>query len=129
MQIRDGLADGLADLFEEYLKRKNFGCLTLSGLGCLGVSGLVILVSTGGALLGGLTGEICDNTPYIYSAIPEGIGNLARYFVDSKYVTEATSYMTGNLDKLGAAFGFIGGFFGNRLRCKHNNSTREKIEE
>ncbi len=44
-----------------------------------------------------LAGEVMDHVPYISTAVPEAIKGLTN-----------SGYFYGNLDKLGAALGFIG---------------------
>jgi len=70
--------------------------IALVGLG----AGFIFLSATLGALIGALFGEILDHTPYLNTAISETLNTMFH-----------TNYFTGNLDKLGATLGFIGGFF------------------
>jgi CTP-dependent riboflavin kinase len=70
--------------------------IALVGLG----AGFIFLSATLGALIGALFGEILDHTPYLNTAISETLNTIFH-----------TDYFTGNLDKLGATLGFVGGFF------------------
>ena len=69
-----------------------------------GITGLVLGALAGYTILstavGAFMGEILDHIPYFNTAIPKAIEELTR-----------SSYFYGNLDKLGAALGFIGSFF------------------
>ncbi len=98
--------------------------------------GLIALIGTGGAIstgigatvaaaflpgimgsaIGGLSGEILDHIPYLNTAIPEGFAYLGNVFTDQNTIEEATKYLTGNLDKVGAGLGFSGAYFRSRTR-------------
>jgi hypothetical protein len=60
----------------------------------VGVNAIGLGVAIGAAAL---VGEAMDHAPYISTAVPEAIEQLTR-----------SEYFHGNLDKLGAALGFIG---------------------
>ncbi|MEM4461086.1 MAG: hypothetical protein QXY70_03040 [Nanopusillaceae archaeon] len=71
------------------------------GLAVIGtVAGAVAVYAVGGALIGAVFGEILDHVPYLGPAIQDTLNTIFH-----------TNYFTGNLDKVGATLGFIGGFF------------------
>jgi hypothetical protein len=61
--------------------------------------GATLLYAAGGAIIGAICGEILDHLPYLNTAISDTLNTIFH-----------TNYFTGNLDKLGATLGFIGGF-------------------
>ncbi len=76
----------------------------------VGTSAVALLYGTAGSFMGALAGQICDVVPYVKHAIPEGIGYIAQYISDAETAKHATQALYGNLDKVGAALGFTGGF-------------------
>ena len=74
-------------------------------------TGVVVLVATTGAGFGALGGQILDMCPYFNHAIPEGIAYLGNAFTEQDTVEKATKGLRGNLDKIGAVAGFLGGYF------------------
>jgi len=83
-----------------------------------GATAVAFVAATGGALMGGLAGQICDIIPYVNHAIPEGIAYVGNCFTEGDTAKEATQYLQGNIDKLGAAAGFVGGYFKSTLSTK-----------
>ena len=79
---------------------------------------VVIFASVAGAGFGAIGGEILDHMPYLNHAIPEGIAYLGNAFSDQDTVEEATQYLQGNLDKVGAAMGFLGGYVRTTVSAK-----------
>jgi hypothetical protein len=85
----------------------------------------VLAATVGSATVGAICGEVLDYVPYLSSAIPEGIEYLAR-FVNPETTQEVRVTLQGNLDKVGAAAGFVGGFF----RTNHTiASNKNKVDE
>jgi len=78
--------------------------------GAVAVGGVIIIGAIIGSVIGALCGEILDHVPYLNNAIPEGLGYLGSCISGENTETEVEA-LKGNLDKLGAALGFIGGFF------------------
>ena len=87
----------------------------------IGATGLAEVVAYAGAfyfagiaistLVGAAAGQVCDWIPYVSHAIPEGIAYVANAFTDGDTMQQATEYLEGNLDKVGAATGFAAGYF------------------
>ena len=71
---------------------------------------VVVVASVAGAGFGAIGGEILDHVPYLNHAIPEGIAYIGNAFSDQDTVKNAKEYLQGNLDKVGAAMGFLGGY-------------------
>jgi hypothetical protein len=67
-----------------------------------------LLVPIGSTLVGACAGQMCDMLPYVNHAIPEAISHIGNAFTDGDTVRSAASYLEGNLDKIGAAAGFLG---------------------
>ena len=86
---------------------------------CLIVFGILIY-AIGGAVVGAVCGEILDYIPYLKDAIPQGLGLLFNFF-SLENTLPACNILKGNLDKLGAALGFIGGFF----RTSMSNNSKK----
>ncbi len=85
------------------------------GVGAVSIlMGLAARVTIGDAALGALCGEILDRTPYLKHAIPDGLNYLAMY-ITPETAKQAKTALEGNLDKVGAAMGFIGGFYRSAL--------------
>lgn len=99
------LLDKIKDLADES-KRVAYPGLVWGGI----LVGLPILSVTVGAGVGAITGEILDHLPYLRHAIPEGIAYLGNAFTDQDTIQKAKQCLDGNLDKVGAAVGFIGGY-------------------
>jgi CTP-dependent riboflavin kinase len=105
----DKLEDRLQRKYNDYTKvyrissEEVYAGIALVGLG----AGLIFLSATLGALIGALFGEILDHTPYLNTAISETLNTMFH-----------TNYFTGNLDKLGATIGFVGGFFKDYLKIR-----------
>jgi hypothetical protein len=99
----DDLKDGPSRRYNDYAKfyrisGKHVGIgIALVGLGAVA---LAFLSAAAGAAVGALFGEILDNTPYLNTAISDTLNVMFH-----------TNYFTGNLDKVGATLGFVGGFF------------------
>jgi len=85
-----------------------------------GIAGAVVVSSTAGAAVGSLCGEILDHIPYLNRAIPEGLYYLANY-INPDAAEYAKTDLEGNLDKVGAAMGFIGGFYKSRTIVKEKD--------
>ena len=77
--------------------------------GVVGVGGLTVAGTVLGTGIGAGMGEILDHVPYFNHAIPDGVGYIANYF-NPETAQRGRELLYGNLDKLGAALGFIGGF-------------------
>lgn len=94
------------------------------GYTVLGVGGVAAVggVIVGGTVLGTAAGagmgEIIDHVPYFNRAIPNGIGYIANYF-NPEAARTGRELLYGNLDKLGAALGFVGGFLKTSTSVKH----------
>lgn len=58
-----------------------------------------------------VVGEMFDRLPYLDNIIPEGIAYIGNAFTEQDTVKKTTDYLYGNIDKIGAASGFIGSFF------------------
>ncbi|MBN2095129.1 MAG: hypothetical protein JW727_03720 [Candidatus Aenigmarchaeota archaeon] len=79
----------------------------IGGLAALG--GLIVIGSIAGALMGAVSGEVLDHTPYLGEAVINGFEYLGN-FVSPDYASQSAEALQGNLDKAGAAAGFLGGF-------------------
>ncbi len=90
-----------------------------TGVAAVG-AGVVVIGATLGAGVGAVCGEILDHVPYLNHAIPEGIGYLSNY-IKPENVREAQNTLQGNLDKVGAAMGFVGGFYRSSTIVKKND--------
>ena len=75
-----------------------------------GIVGGVAIATIGGAAVGALCGEILDHIPYLSHAIPEGLYYLTNY-INPDAAEYAKTALEGNLDKVGAAIGFIVGLY------------------
>ena len=75
----------------------------------------VLVWVAGSAALGALAGEIVDHIPYLNYAIPKSLEEILK-----------TNYFYGNLDKLGATLGFIGGYFKGIVDVKKEELKLEK---
>jgi hypothetical protein len=62
-------------------------------------------------------GEAMDHVPYINTAVPEAINQIAK-----------TEYFHGNLDKLGAALGFLGCYLRRATETKKNRDLRGPLD-
>jgi len=94
----------------ERLKKKLYDIagITAAGGTLVGLGGVAVLIgAAGSAALGALAGEIVDHIPYLNYAIPKTLEEIFK-----------TNYFYGNLDKLGATLGFIGGFFKSYIRVE-----------
>lgn len=88
---------------------------------------LVLMLSAYGAICGAIGGEILDHLPYLKHAIPSGFYYLANY-ISPESAEHAKAALYGNLDKVGAVFGFIGGFFKASLSCITEEERKRKLE-
>ena len=107
----------LIDKLEDKLGPNTFvTALVGTGLVCgvLVECALVGLSSCTGAVVGSAIGECLDHIPYLNYAIPQGIAYLGNAFSDQNTVKDTVQYLYGNLDKVGAAVGFIGGYIRSR---------------
>ena len=84
----------------------------------------VLIFSAFGAILGAIGGEILDHLPYLKHAIPNGFYYLANY-ISPDAAEKAKIALLGNLDKVGAVMGFLGGFFKASLSCKKDDKKVE----
>ncbi len=73
-------------------------------------AGVIITGAAIGSITGSFVGEVLDHLPYLKHAIPEGLSYLANY-INPEAAKQAKIALEGNLDKVGAAMGFIGGFY------------------
>lgn len=85
-------------------------------------AGLIIAAPIIGCGIGALCGEVLDHTPYFKKAIPEGIAYLTGY-INPEASEKSKVLLQGNLDKVGAALGFIGGFFKSSYTSRHKDKT------
>ena len=101
------------------------GKIGLGTLSALGIGSAVIFIgSTVGAGFGALGGEILDHIPYLNQAIPKGVAYLGNAFSDSDTTQQVMDYLNGNLDKVGACMGFLGGFVKSTLSNSSRDSSR-----
>lgn len=70
---------------------------------------LVALQASAGAAFGAIAGQIIDWVPYFNQAIPEGIAYVGNALIGQD-TASTIECLQGNLDKVGAAAGFLGGF-------------------
>jgi hypothetical protein len=89
-------------------------------VGGIVVGGVMIIYSGLGAAMGAIGGEILDWIPYLNRAIPKGIAYVGNAFSDQDNTKQTIEYLQGNLDKVGAVAGFLGGF------VRSTTSSREK---
>lgn len=81
---------------------------------------LALILAAFGAIYGAIGGEILDHLPYLKHAIPNGFYYLANY-ISPDAAEKAKIALQGNLDKVGAVMGFLGGFFKASLSCKKDD--------
>ncbi len=96
---------------------EKIGMATIVGAGG---AAILIVASAAGATLGALAGEILDNVPYIRHAIPEGMCYLAN-FINPDTAEKAKNAMYGNLDKVGAAVGFLSPYLKSSTKVTKND--------
>ncbi len=78
------------------------------GIICLGAAMVIgsTAMITAPTWMGWGIGEAADQIPYFRDAIPKGIEYIAN--IATQHQTNISTYLTGNLDKVGAATGFFG---------------------
>jgi hypothetical protein len=91
-------------------------------------AGLIILGASVGSAVGAIGGEILDHIPYLKKAIPDGIGYLTNY-INPDATVNAQAALYGNLDKIGAAMGFIGGFYRSSISYKKEKKHILELRE
>ncbi|HLC97962.1 MAG TPA: hypothetical protein VJC21_04240 [Candidatus Nanoarchaeia archaeon] len=85
-----------------------------------GVAGVVVVVGASvGAAFGALGGQVLDWIPYLNTAIPEGIAYLGNAVSDTDTTQDTLRYLEGNLDKVGAVMGFVGGYLKSSTTVKN----------
>lgn len=89
------------------------------GIGAGGiVAGTILSATTAGTAIGALGGQILDWVPYVNKAIPKGIAYLGNAFSEGDTTEQTLKYLYGNLDKVGACMGFLGGFIRSTITFK-----------
>ena len=91
--------------------------MTVLGVTVVG-AGVLVIGSTLGAGIGAVCGQILDWVPYLNHAIPEGVAYLGNAFGDTDNTREVIGTLEGNLDKVGAGMGFVGGFLKSSVSYK-----------
>ncbi len=109
----------IRDAFERAGDYAQLGGLVVGGTAAVTalLGGTIIVGSIVGTAGGALMGEVLDHVPYFKHAIPDGIFYVANYF-DPEHARQAREVLYGNLDKLGATLGFIGGFARSSVKVK-----------
>ena len=90
-----------------------------AGVIVAGIGGVAVMFGASvGAAFGALGGQILDWIPYLNSAIPEGIAYLGNAVSDTDTTQDTLRHLEGNLDKVGAAMGFVGGYLKSHTTVK-----------
>ncbi len=96
--------------------------ITIGAIGIGVGAALMAAHASAGAAFGAIAGQILDWMPYFNHAIPEGIAYVGNA-IFGQDAAPTIEYLQGNLDKVGAAAGFLGGF----VRAKQSNKVNQNV--